>query len=64
MRRPVLVIQGANDRVNAPGRHAQFIAENIPGAELWLPEGVAHNVHRERPDEWLTRVLDFYQRRG
>ena len=64
VRRPVLVIQGANDRVNAPGRHAQFIAENIPGAELWLPEGVAHNVHRERPDEWLTRVLDFYQRRG
>ncbi len=64
VRRPVLVIQGANDRVNATGRHAQYLAENIPAAELWLPEGVAHNVHRERPDEWLTRVLDFYQRRA
>lgn len=64
VRRPVLVIQGANDRVNATGRHAQYLAENIPAAELWLPEGVAHNVHRERPDEWLARVLDFYQRRA
>jgi len=64
VRRPVLVIQGANDRVNATGRHAQYLAENIPAAELWLPEGVAHNVHLEQPDEWLARVLDFYRRRG
>ena len=64
VRRPVLVIQGANDRVNAAGRHAQYLAENIPAAEMWLPAGVNHNVHRERPDEWLSRVLDFYQRRA
>src|SRR5690349_22840079 len=32
--RPTLVIMGADDTVNAPDRHAQFIAENIPNAGL------------------------------
>jgi pimeloyl-ACP methyl ester carboxylesterase len=59
IRRPVLVIQGADDTVNAPGRHAQFMAENIPGAELWLPAGVGHTVHQELPDEWLRLVAKF-----
>ena len=57
VRRPVLVVQGAADSVNAPGRHAQYLAEHIPGASLWLPEGAGHNVHMERTDEWLARVL-------
>ena len=61
--RPVLVIQGADDRVNAPARHAQFMAEHIPYAELWLPEGVGHSVHMERADEWVARVVEFLRRR-
>jgi len=61
VRLPVLVIQGANDGVNAPARHAQFIAEHIPGAQLWLPAGVGHNVHKERPDEWLQRAVAFWR---
>ena len=64
VQRPVFVIQGANDVVNAPDRHAQFIAQHIPGAELWIPPNVAHDVHLEVPLEWLTRVLDFLKRRG
>lgn len=64
VRRRVLVIQGANDGVNAAGRHAQYIAENILDAELWLVEGVGHTVHGERPDEWLERVRGFLARRG
>jgi 3-oxoadipate enol-lactonase len=60
--RPTLVIQGAQDGVNAPSRHAQFIAENIPQAGLWLPEGVGHNVHKERRAEWVERVLGFIRR--
>ena len=64
VQRPVLVIQGANDVVNAPDRHAQFIAQHIPDAELWIPAGVAHNVHQEIPLEWLARVFDFLKRRG
>ena len=63
-RKPVLAIEGAEDPVNAPGHQAEYIAENIPGAELWQPEGVKHNVHLERQDEWIARVLDFVKRRG
>jgi pimeloyl-ACP methyl ester carboxylesterase len=64
VKRPVLAIMGSNDSVNAPDRHAQFIAENIPGAEIWIPDGIGHNVHDEIPDEWVTKVLDFLKRRG
>jgi cell wall-associated NlpC family hydrolase len=64
VRTPALVIQGELDRVNAPARHAQFIAEHIPAAELWIPGGVGHNVHDERLFEWVNRVLDFFARRG
>ncbi len=57
--KPTLVIMGADDTVNAPDRHAQFIAENIPNAELWIPEATGHNVHKEHREEWLTKVLEF-----
>ncbi|MGE5464052.1 MAG: alpha/beta fold hydrolase [Syntrophothermus sp.] len=62
--RPVLAIMGAEDKANAADRHAQFIAEHIPNAELWVPEGTGHNVHQERPREWIDRVLDFLKRNG
>lgn len=62
--KPVLVVQGEYDRVNASGRHAQFIAEHIPYAELWIPDGVGHNVHLEILYPWIKRVLDFLRKRG
>lgn len=62
VKKPTLVIMGADDTVNAPDRHAQFIAENIPNAELWIPEATGHTVHKERREEWLARVLDFLKR--
>jgi pimeloyl-ACP methyl ester carboxylesterase len=61
---PMLVIMGAEDTVNAPDEHAQYIANNIPNAELWIPEKTGHNVHLERKDEWIEKVLDFLKRRG
>jgi len=61
---PMLVIMGAEDPVNAPDEHAQYIANHVPGAELWLPEQTGHNVHHERKDEWLANVLGFLKRRG
>lgn len=64
VQRPVLVIQGEEDRVNAPSRHAQFIARHIPEAELWTPPGVGHNVHDEVLFEWIERVEKFWARRG
>jgi pimeloyl-ACP methyl ester carboxylesterase len=62
--RPTLVIMGAEDTVNAPDEHAQYIANNIPGAELWIPEKTGHNVHHEHREEWIAKVLDFLERRG
>ncbi len=59
--RSVLVIQGENDTVNAPAQHAQFIARHIPRSELWLPNGIGHNVHQEILNEWFKRVTDFLQ---
>jgi pimeloyl-ACP methyl ester carboxylesterase len=64
VQRPTLVIQGEHDSVNAAMRHAQFIAQHIPAAELWIPAGIGHNVQLEIPSEWLERVLDFLSRRG
>ena len=61
---PTLVIMGADDPVNAPDDHAQYIANNIPDAELWIPEKTGHNVHKECEQEWLEKVLDFLKRRG
>jgi pimeloyl-ACP methyl ester carboxylesterase len=64
VRRPTFVIQGEADPVNAPAHHAQFMARHIPQAELWIPAGVAHNVHKERTCEWVDRVFAFLARRG
>ncbi|HJS19427.1 MAG TPA: alpha/beta hydrolase [Anaerolineales bacterium] len=61
---PTLVIMGADDTVNAPDEHAQYIANHISNSELWIPEKTGHNVHIERREEWLARVLDFLKRRG
>lgn len=62
--RPTFVIMGAEDLVNAHDEHAQYIANNIPNAELWIPEKTGHNVHYERREEWIAKVLDFLERRG
>jgi pimeloyl-ACP methyl ester carboxylesterase len=55
---------GAGDPVNAPDEHAQYIANHIPGAELWIPEDTGHDVHLERTEEWTDKVLDFLKRLG
>jgi pimeloyl-ACP methyl ester carboxylesterase len=61
---PVLVIMGADDKANAADGHAQYIGNNIPNAELWIPKTTGHNVHHERREEWIAKVLDFLERRG
>jgi pimeloyl-ACP methyl ester carboxylesterase len=61
---PMLVIMGADDTVNATDEHAQYIAKHVPNAELWIPEGTGHEVHKDRESEWVNKVLDFLKRRG
>jgi pimeloyl-ACP methyl ester carboxylesterase len=55
-----LCIQGENDSVNAPGRHAQTMAQWLPNAELWVPAGIGHSVHHEIPDEFELRLRAFF----
>ncbi len=55
---PTFVIQGENDEHATP-QHAIDIAENIPGAELWLVENAAHMLPQEMPDKFNQKVLEF-----
>lgn len=57
---PVLVIQGENDSVNAPSHHAEFMAEHLADAQLWIAPDTGHSVHEEHPDEWVERVTRFF----
>jgi pimeloyl-ACP methyl ester carboxylesterase len=57
---PVLVIQGANDPVNAPSHHAESLAENLGDGQLWLVPETGHSVHEEHPKEWVERVTRFF----
>jgi len=61
---PMLVIMGVGDKVNVSGEHAQYIAKHVPDAELWIPEKTGHNVHHERWEEWVERVLGFLKDKG
>lgn len=55
---PALVIQGEHDEHATP-QHAIDIAENIPGADLWLVDGAAHMLPQEMPDEFNQKLLSF-----
>lgn len=57
---PVLIIQGAEDQVNAPAHHAEFMAEHLTHSQLWLVPETGHSVHEEHPAEWVKRVTKFF----
>ncbi len=58
VRCPVLILQGLEDRLTAPGG-AVLLSRAIPCATLELLEGVGHYLHLERPDDFVNRVRDF-----
>jgi pimeloyl-ACP methyl ester carboxylesterase len=55
---PTLVIQGEGDEHATP-EHAVDIAENIPGAELWLVPGAKHMLPQEMAELFNQKVLSF-----
>lgn len=57
---PVLVIQGDKDEVNAPSHHAEFMAEHLGHAHLWLAKDTGHSVQVEHPQAWVERVTKFF----
>jgi pimeloyl-ACP methyl ester carboxylesterase len=52
------VIQGEGDEHATP-EHAVDIAENIPGAELWLVPGAKHMLPQEMAELFNQKVLSF-----
>jgi pimeloyl-ACP methyl ester carboxylesterase len=59
-RTPVLAIQGSEDSVNTPGRHAEVIGDWFPNGSSWVVSGAGHSVHWERGEEFFTRVHSFF----
>jgi pimeloyl-ACP methyl ester carboxylesterase len=59
---PILAVQGINDGVNTPGRHAQTIADWFPLGECWIAAGAGHSVHWEQPELFERRVTSFFSR--
>ena len=58
VRATTLVIAGALD----PARpRAEQVAVGIPNARLAIVDGAGHTPHLERPDAFVSLVLDFLQ---
>jgi len=57
---PALIIQGQADEHATP-RHAEDIAANIPGSELWFVPGAKHMLPQDSADEFNRRVLTFFK---
>ena len=57
---PCLCVQGENDRVNAPGQHAQTLHDWLPNSQLWIPSSIGHSVHHELPDQFEEKVTNFF----
>lgn len=57
---PCLCVQGQNDSVNVPGRHAETLAAWLPNSTLWTPANIGHSVHWEIPDEFELRAQAFF----
>ena len=58
---PTLVVAGDED-ILTPPRLGRAVAQRIPGAQLVVLEGEAHQPFQERPDEFNALVDDFWRR--
>ena len=60
---PTLILQGLTDPRTPPGGSV-IMSRNIPGAELVMLEDTGHNIHQERPKEFVANVLAFLENAG
>ena len=59
---PTLVIHGRNEG-NVPLDHAEFVAENVPGAELHIVEGCGHLIWlSDHADQARAMLVEFLGR--
>lgn len=57
---PTLVLGGAEDRTVGP-EGSEELAKAIPGAEIYMYEGLRHAIYDEAPD-FFDRVIEFLNR--
>ena len=56
---PVLVITGSHDRITVPGA-SQFLADNLPKAELKMFDRCGHMTMLEKHEEFNTMLATFF----
>jgi pimeloyl-ACP methyl ester carboxylesterase len=61
IRVPVMIVQSEHDEFIKP-EHAEYLARNIPGAELVVLPGVSHFAPLQRPDEFNAAIARFLER--
>lgn len=55
---PALVVQGDADEHATP-QHARDLADNLPGAQLWLVPGGSHLLPQDSPEIFVLRLVKF-----
>jgi len=61
IRVPTLLISGSADRMTPPNR-AEYLRDQIEGAQLKIVEGAGHMVMIEQPDEVVELLTEFLDR--
>jgi pimeloyl-ACP methyl ester carboxylesterase len=60
LKMPVLMIQGAEDRVNPTDKNAAILVKALPNARLEILEGAGHLPEVELPDRVNAMLRDFF----
>ena len=58
---PVRIVQGDNDQV-VPPVNATYLGDRLPNSKVDFIAGAGHFVWEERPDEYATLVVDWWNR--
>jgi pimeloyl-ACP methyl ester carboxylesterase len=60
MMMPVLMIQGAEDKVNVLERNAALLAKVLPDGKLVMMDGVGHLPEVEAPEAVNKMLAEFF----
>ena len=58
---PTLIIAGEDDNATTPAQN-QFLAENIPGAEIKMYKDVGHFCQLEKPSDFNADLRAFLKK--
>ncbi|MUL85785.1 MULTISPECIES: alpha/beta fold hydrolase [unclassified Mycolicibacterium] len=58
---PVRIVQGTEDQV-VPAVNATYLGDRLPNSKVDLIDGAGHFCWEERPDDYATLVIDWWNR--